>query len=44
MVRDRICNTFLPEARALVTHRDGEAHFFCSPDCQAAFQSTTEQA
>jgi len=37
MVRDRICNTFLPEARALMTQRDGETHFFCSPACQTDF-------
>jgi len=37
MVRDRVCNTFLPEARALTTQRDGESHFFCSPACQAEF-------
>ncbi len=37
MVRDRICNTFLPEARALRSQRDGENHFFCSPACQASF-------
>ncbi len=37
MVRDRICNTFLPEAKALMTHRDGQDHFFCSPACQRDF-------
>ncbi len=37
MVRDRICNTFLPEARALMSRWDGENHFFCSPTCQADF-------
>ncbi len=37
MVRDRMCNTFLPEARALMTRRDGEDYFFCSPACQTDF-------
>ena len=34
MVRDRVCNTFLPRARALtVSAEDGE-HFFCSERCR----------
>jgi len=34
MVRDRVCNTFLPRSRALtVTAEDGE-HFFCSERCR----------
>lgn len=37
MVRDRVCNTFLPEARALRSQQDGESHFFCSPACRAKF-------
>ncbi len=32
-----MCNTFLPEARALMTRRDGENYFFCSPACQTDF-------
>jgi hypothetical protein len=34
MVRDRVCNTFLPRSRALVVHADGEDIFFCSEDCR----------
>lgn len=34
MVRDRVCNTFLPRARALtLSAADGE-HFFCSERCR----------
>jgi hypothetical protein len=34
MVRDRVCNTFLPRARALtVSGEDGE-HYFCSERCR----------
>lgn len=37
MVRDRVCNTFLPRSRALrVTLDDGE-HFFCSEACRSKF-------
>jgi YHS domain-containing protein len=37
MVRDRVCQTFVPRARALsVRAGDGE-HFFCSAACRDAF-------
>ena len=34
MVRDRICNTFLPRERALMTLIRGEEMHFCSPACR----------
>ena len=34
MVRDRVCNTFLPRSRALVLHVGGEDLFFCSEACR----------
>ena len=38
MVRDHVCNTFLPRSRALtVTAADGE-HFFCSERCRQIHQ------
>ena len=37
MVRDRVCNTFLPEASALVTVVDGDRHYFCSERCRRQF-------
>lgn len=37
MVRDRICQTFLPEADALRVEKDGKAHFFCSTTCRDRF-------
>ena len=40
MVRDRVCNTFLPRAKAIVhTDADGE-HYFCSASCRDRFLST----
>lgn len=36
MVRDRVCNTFLPRSRALLLRQDGEELFFCSEDCRKA--------
>ncbi len=37
MVRDRVCNTFLPRARAVVARRGAEEHFFCSDTCRTKF-------
>ena len=37
MVRDRVCNTFLPRSRA-IEHRAGDTtHYFCSEDCLQRF-------
>jgi hypothetical protein len=33
LVRDRVCNTFLPRSRALVVQQAGEDLFFCSKSC-----------
>jgi hypothetical protein len=35
MVRDRVCNTFLPRSRALRVRIGGEDHFFCSDSCRS---------
>ena len=35
MVRDRVCNTFLPRSRALVLSDGGETLYFCSEACRA---------
>lgn len=37
MVRDRVCETFVPRARALRLTRDGTEHFFCSEGCRSRF-------
>ena len=37
MVRDRVCNTFLPRSRALVERVGGETHYFCSERCRIQF-------
>jgi YHS domain-containing protein len=39
MVRDRVCNTFLPEEKALRVEEDGEEHFFCSEACRDRFRA-----
>ncbi len=34
LVRDRVCNTFLPQDRALRAVVDGKPEFFCSEACR----------
>jgi uncharacterized protein len=34
LVRDRVCNTFVPRSRALALDLDGRLEFFCSPGCR----------
>ena len=44
MVRDRVCNTFLPRSRAILVRDDGEEHFFCSETCRSAFLARRDAA
>lgn len=44
MVRDRVCNTFLPRARALSTRLGSEEFFFCSERCRDSFLAGERQA
>jgi YHS domain-containing protein len=37
MVRDRVCETFLPRNRALIVRDGDEEHFFCSETCRQSF-------
>jgi hypothetical protein len=37
MVRDRVCNTFLPRSRALTLADEHGEHFFCSEHCRKAY-------
>ncbi len=34
LVRDRVCNTFLPRARALYAEVQGQPAYFCSESCR----------
>ena len=34
MVRDRVCDTFVPRSRALMAVVDGRDQYFCSPECR----------
>ncbi len=37
MVRDRVCNTFLPLERAIALEVEGARLYFCSERCRATF-------
>lgn len=37
MVRDRVCETFLPADLALSLARGGRTHYFCSASCRDRF-------
>lgn len=37
MVRDRVCNTFLPRDRSLTVEQDGATYHFCSETCRSTF-------
>ena len=39
LVRDKVCNTYLPRNRALEASVRGEALYFCSEDCRRRFLS-----
>jgi len=34
MVKDEVCQTYLPQENALREIIDGEERFFCSPECR----------
>jgi YHS domain-containing protein len=34
MVKDEVCNTYIPREEALVEVRDGVERFFCSEECR----------
>lgn len=37
MVKDEVCNTYLPQEEALKEITDGQEHFFCSTECRQKF-------
>jgi YHS domain-containing protein len=37
MVKDEICNTYLPREDAIIERVDGTDHFFCSKECRDQF-------
>lgn len=39
MVRDHVCNTFLPKSRALTARVDSDELYFCSEECREKFRA-----
>ena len=37
LVRDKVCNTFLPKSKALELTAQGETLYFCSRECRSKF-------
>jgi YHS domain-containing protein len=37
MVKDDICNTYIPREEAIREVRNGQEHFFCSEECRRKF-------
>ncbi len=37
MVKDEICNTYIPKSDAVREFRDGQEHYFCSQECRRKF-------
>ncbi|MGB7295809.1 MAG: hypothetical protein WBC70_09505 [Candidatus Aminicenantales bacterium] len=37
MVKDEVCNTYLPKDEAILERLDGEDHYFCSEECRRKF-------
>lgn len=37
MVKDSVCNTYLPKEDALKEIREGKEYFFCSQECRQKF-------
>jgi len=39
MVKDEICNTYIPREEALTEVRDGQERYFCSEECRRKSKS-----
>jgi len=37
MVKDPVCDTYVPKSGAIEKHVDGQSLYFCSQDCATAF-------
>lgn len=37
MVKDEMCNTYLPEEDAIKEKYNGKMHYFCSEECRKKF-------
>ncbi|MCX8159317.1 MAG: YHS domain-containing protein [Candidatus Saccharicenans sp.] len=42
MVKDEVCNTYIPEDEALKENKNGRVYYFCSEDCRKKFLESRE--
>ncbi len=42
MVKDEVCNTYIPEDEALKENRNGRVYYFCSEDCRKKFLASRQ--
>jgi YHS domain-containing protein len=38
LVQDPVCKTFIPRRTAILVHKGGEEHYFCSERCAEVFR------
>ncbi|MDI6699253.1 MAG: YHS domain-containing protein [Candidatus Saccharicenans sp.] len=43
MVKDEVCNTYIPVDEALKENRNGRVYYFCSEDCRKKFLASGEK-
>jgi len=44
LVRDRVCNTYVPRSRAIVATIDGHDQYFCSTGCRERARAAVARA
>ena len=44
MVKDPVCGTYVVPSKALTASRDNQTAWFCSPECQQAWQRQVSQS
>jgi YHS domain-containing protein len=44
LVRDRVCNTYVPRSRAIVATIDGHEEYFCSTGCRERARAAVARA
>jgi uncharacterized protein len=44
MVKDEICNTYIPKEEAIREVKGGQEHFFCSRECRSKFLDSRKKS
>ena len=43
MVKDEVCNTYLPKDQAIKVIDQGQEHFFCSQECRTKYLESRQK-